>query len=264
MTARAILLLLLPVVALIALTQRRRLFAIIGMGVFSLLLAAVYLLLHAPDVAVTEAAIGAVLVTMIYVLAIRRTGRIVVIADEAPGLLAREGDRLVGVEFDILSRFAHSIGLDLTVQLAPYAEARRLIEEGEGDLRAGGVVSQESMQGSLTQGYLDTCLVCLADPKTPPERPSDLCGSDYEGDFSDVVDAVRHKRPLSVVLDLARFLHLSRGDLSSWRVDRSQETCQYVFHVAPHREDLAELLDAFVARLKASGELERMIQRHLS
>ena len=56
MIARTVLLLLLPIIAAVALTRRRRLACVIGMGLLSLVLAATYLLLHAPDVAVTEAA----------------------------------------------------------------------------------------------------------------------------------------------------------------------------------------------------------------
>ena len=58
MIARTTLLLLLPFVAAFSLTRKRRIVAVIGMGMFSLILAAVYLLLNAPDVAITEAAIG--------------------------------------------------------------------------------------------------------------------------------------------------------------------------------------------------------------
>jgi len=43
-----VLLSLLPVLAAFALSRRRRFTAIVGMGLFSLILSAVYLLLHAP------------------------------------------------------------------------------------------------------------------------------------------------------------------------------------------------------------------------
>ena len=91
MIASWILLALLPVVAGVALTQSRRLSAIIGMGLFSFMLAAAYLLMHAPDVAITEATIGAALVTAIYVLAIRRTGRLIVVADEVEAAVSADG-----------------------------------------------------------------------------------------------------------------------------------------------------------------------------
>ena len=47
--------------------------AVILLGAVSLLVAVVFLLLAAPDVAITEAAIGSALTTLVYVLALRRT-----------------------------------------------------------------------------------------------------------------------------------------------------------------------------------------------
>ena len=54
--------------AVFALTQRQLLWGVIGVGAHSLALAGVYLLLAAPDVALTQAAIGFGLVTFIYLL----------------------------------------------------------------------------------------------------------------------------------------------------------------------------------------------------
>jgi energy-converting hydrogenase B subunit D len=264
MISRTILLLLLPVVAGIALSQARRLFAVIGMGIFSLLLAAVYLLLNAPDVAVTEAAIGAVLVTVIYVLAIRRTGRIVVVADEAPGLLSREGERLVGLEYEILHQFARRIGLDLSVRLTSYKEAEQLLRRGEADLRAGGVVAQPGKTEPATRGFLPTTLVRLSHrepPRSSRSGASDLRSTDYDGDFLEVAESVRRGRPTTGVFDLARFLHLSRRDLSQWHVERETEAREYVFHAAPHREDLVDRLNALLDELSTSGQLQRLIER---
>ena len=47
--------------------------ALLGLGLFSVLLTVHYLLLHAPDVAMTEAALGAGLSTLVFLIAIRKT-----------------------------------------------------------------------------------------------------------------------------------------------------------------------------------------------
>ena len=140
------LLVLLPVVAALTLCQRRRLMAVIGMGVFSLLLSAVYLLAAAPDVAIAEAAIGAALVTVIYVLAIRKTGRLVVMGCEVPGLLGREGKQIVGLEHDILEGFARELGLDLYVQFVPREAIESALLRGEADIAAGGLIEGDCAQ----------------------------------------------------------------------------------------------------------------------
>jgi uncharacterized MnhB-related membrane protein len=55
--------------------QKDLLYAVIATGVISLILSALFFLLQAPDVALTEAAIGVALTTIIFLITIRNTVR---------------------------------------------------------------------------------------------------------------------------------------------------------------------------------------------
>lgn len=61
--------------AIYAIVQKDLLYAVIATGVISLFLSALFLLLQAPDVALTEAAIGVALTTIIFIITIRNTVR---------------------------------------------------------------------------------------------------------------------------------------------------------------------------------------------
>lgn len=61
--------------AIYAIVQKDLLYAVIATGVISLILSALFLLLQAPDVALTEAAIGVALTTIIFIITIRNTVR---------------------------------------------------------------------------------------------------------------------------------------------------------------------------------------------
>ncbi len=61
--------------ALFAIIQKDLLLAIIGSSLVSLVLTVFFYLLHAPDVALTEAAIGVALTGIIFVVTIRKTRR---------------------------------------------------------------------------------------------------------------------------------------------------------------------------------------------
>lgn len=263
MIATYVLLALLPIVAIVALTQSRRLSAIIGMGLFSFLLAAVYLVMHAPDVAITEATIGAALVTAIYVLAIRRTGRLSVVADEVPGLMAREGDRVVGLEYDILQGFARTKGLDLSVRFVPLRRVRWLVAHREADIGAGGIIplSDAAQAFHVTPGYLETGVYAF-DPDALLGSP-DLA-PDYAGYFSELrSDAQDGLLPSTAPsLDLARVLALSRSAPLEG-LDRLEGRHSYAFLVSGDRLDLRQDLARHIAFLRDSGELDRLIERHV-
>jgi len=61
--------------AVYAVVQKDLLYAVIATGVISLVLTALFYLLQAPDVALTEAAIGVALTTIIFIITIRNTVR---------------------------------------------------------------------------------------------------------------------------------------------------------------------------------------------
>lgn len=59
--------------AVLAVTAKKNLTAVISLGVTGAFMALEFVLLHAPDVAIAEAAVGAVLSTAIFVIAVKRT-----------------------------------------------------------------------------------------------------------------------------------------------------------------------------------------------
>ncbi len=61
--------------AVYSIVQQNLLYAVLGTGVVSLILSVFFYMLQAPDVAITEAAIGIALTTIIFVITIRNTTR---------------------------------------------------------------------------------------------------------------------------------------------------------------------------------------------
>lgn len=69
------LLLLMIAAAVYSIHQKDLLYATIATGIISLVLSLLFYMLQAPDVALTEAAIGAALTTIIFLITIRNTVR---------------------------------------------------------------------------------------------------------------------------------------------------------------------------------------------
>lgn len=61
--------------AIISIIVKDILYSVLSLGFLSLLASILFLLMNAPDVAITEAAVGAALTTVIYLFGIRRTER---------------------------------------------------------------------------------------------------------------------------------------------------------------------------------------------
>jgi len=84
----SILALILIAAALYAVMQKDLLYAVIATGIISLVLSVYFFIMQAPDVALTEAAIGIALTTIIFIITIRHTSRR---EDEIP--VTKEPDR---------------------------------------------------------------------------------------------------------------------------------------------------------------------------
>ncbi len=61
--------------AIYAVVQKDLLYAVLSTGIISVVLSVFFYLLQAPDVAITEAAIGIALTTIIFIITIRNTSR---------------------------------------------------------------------------------------------------------------------------------------------------------------------------------------------
>ena len=77
-----VLLVLMIAASVYAVLQKDLLYAVIATGIISLVLSILFYLLQAPDVALTEAAIGVALTTIIFVITIRNTERMEVEKDK--------------------------------------------------------------------------------------------------------------------------------------------------------------------------------------
>lgn len=146
--------LLLLALSLAVLLQNRLLNAVVLLGVFSLISSVVYFLIGAPDVAVTEGAIGVAFVTFIYVLALSDQGKLHVISEEVHPFLYQEKGELRGIEFEILQGFADEIGLELEVEFVSHQELASLIGGRRADVLAGayfpGYLPPEGLSNTLS------------------------------------------------------------------------------------------------------------------
>ncbi|MCI2426311.1 DUF4040 domain-containing protein [Candidatus Acetothermia bacterium] len=276
MTTLQGLLLLLPVIAIFALTRRRPLGAILGMGVFSILLAGVYLLSHAPDVALVEVAVGTAFLTF-YILAVRKKGKLMVVGDETPYLLYRQGEDIVGLEHEILRGFAGELGLDLEILFIPRQQVPKWLVSEDADIGAGGIVptTREKSNLLISDGYLKTRLFHISRRSTN-KRVAGITGSralkeiekkngiaDHYEYFSDLCAGIDEGKITECSVDLARFIALKRQVLTNYNIERDPEDLSYVFAVSPGEKEIYEGLNTYIARLRSSGELESIIERYL-
>lgn len=254
-----------------SLTQKRLLWGVIGVGVHSLVLAGLYLVLAAPDVALTEAAVGFGLVTFVYLLALRRTGKLVVAASPLYPLLYQEGERVTGLEWEILERFARWCHQDLELMWVPRTEIPSLVRSGEAHVGAGGFLTNDEDGLVCTKALVSTRLVRVRVRDGPigavaGEPGAHLVGLDGKlfEDASELTRALAHGEVGEAVIDLLRLQEWTMQNLfSSAETVVLPEEHSFAFVLNPEDKELHASFSEFLAELERRGELSELVRRYL-
>ncbi|MFW6111895.1 MAG: hydrogenase subunit MbhD domain-containing protein [Candidatus Bipolaricaulota bacterium] len=265
------------------LLQDRLLNAVILLGVFSLLSSVVYFIVGAPDVAVTEGAIGVAFVTFIYVLALSDQGKLHVIAEEVPSFLFQEKGELRGIELEILRDFAEEIDLDLEIEFVDHQELTSLIGGRRADMIAGAYFpghlpsdglsdSRSYYQGQLTKIHLSSQeeeeeigVLREIEPKELTElTEEDFASFDstYFNSLDEMVRAYHEGRIDGFVADSGRMSTALYRINSPLREESEIVTIgkvEYGFAVSSDEEELLEQLDDYLLESARSGEIDDLL-----
>lgn len=255
--------------AAVALTRQRLLWGVAVLGVHSLVLAGLHFTLAAPDVALTEAAIGFGLVTFVYLLAIRRTGRIVVAAVPCPPLLYPQGEGAAGLLWELLKRLSAHTHREIELRWFDRAEVPGVLAASEADLAAGDIIPTGAEAGFPQVGTIPTRIVRVQWDDGPRgavrgSREAELLSKGELVPRREILLAALEAGKLGgTVLNLVelRSLYLS-GKLREAEVEPLEET-QFAVLFAPDERELARALADIIAELKAAGEWEELLRRFL-
>ena len=274
--------LLLLVLSVAVLLQQRLLNAVILLGVFSLISSVVYFLAGAPDVAVTEGAIGVAFVTFIYVLALSDQGKLHVVAEEVRPFLFQERGEVKGLEYEILSGFAEEVNLELEVEFVGHPELTSLIGGRRADLIAGayfsGYLDREDLVNTTT--YSRGNLAKIRTPEAGEEEveigllrdfSEELVSGETEeklarfDSMSEMIDAYSRGRIGGFIVDSGRMsagLYRLNSPLREKSEVRTLDEVEYGFAGVAREADLLGQLNDYLRELGHSGRLEEIRTRY--
>ncbi|MBZ4662154.1 MAG: hypothetical protein JG779_1308 [Thermotoga sp.] len=137
-----------------------RLNAVIGRTALSVLAVLLYTLFSSPDVAIAEALLGALLTTLVYLIALKSRDRVKIGFTSVRLLFEKLGEAFMGFEYELLKRFCEKY--DYRSEFVEFSSLEDLLEalnDGKVDVACGGVFSEDK------KGYLETKIFYLEDEK---------------------------------------------------------------------------------------------------
>ena len=280
----------LPVLALVALEIKNLLSAVIVLGGFSLVLSLVFYYLHAPDVAIAEAAIGSGFATVIFLIAIKKRGVLIILTYPHSRFFYYDvKDHPAGFDYDILSLFARKLCIDLEVRcVQDWQELIPQLISGEGDIIGAGMTRLDERMKEIcfSDGYFPTKVVIVTNIKNATLNSlSDLKGKiitsvkdtsylsalqSIEGikidtNFSDpnaLLQAVSESRINAVAVDLPEAVigHIIYPNLKI--VDTITGLQQYGYGVSKNKPELLAKLNSFLKEINEDGTYQQVYKKY--
>jgi len=137
-----------------------RMFSVIGRTAISVLATLLYTVLAAPDVAIAEALLGALLTTLVYLIALKSRDRIKVGFTPVRLLFEKIGEAFTGFEYELVKSFCekYDYGMEF-VEYDSLDDLMKALNDGRIDIGCGGVFREDR------KGYLETKIFYLEDEK---------------------------------------------------------------------------------------------------
>ncbi len=260
-------LIMLPVLALVALEIKNLLSAVIvlgafSLGAFSLVLSLVFYYLHAPDVAIAEAAIGSGFATVIFLIAIKKRGVLVMLTyPHSRFFYYDDKGQPTGFDYDILGK-GDVIGAGMT----RLDERMKEISFSDGYFPIKIVIVTNTKNTTLNSlGDLKSKVVTSVKETSYLSALQSIEGIKIDTNFSDpntLLQAVSEGRINAVAVDLPEALigHIVYPNLKI--IDTITGLQQYGYAVSKNKPELLAELDSFLKEINKDGTYQKVYRKY--
>jgi len=283
-------LIMLVLLALVTLEIKNLLNAVIVLGAFSLVLSLIFYYLHAPDVAIAEAAIGSGFTTIIFLLAIKKRGILIMLTyPHSRFFFYDQEGKPTGLDYDILFLFARTLDVELEVRtMETWRELIPQLLREKGDMIGAGltVIDNHSQKINFSEGYFPTRVVLVTDSANKHiDSIKDLEGkiitagantSGYRAlkmltniqidtQFSNpnkILKAVSEGNILIAAIDLPEAIIGQLLYPNIKIIDHVTELRQYGYGMQKEKKELMKKLDVFLAEIKQNGTYEEIYNKY--
>jgi ABC-type amino acid transport substrate-binding protein len=284
-------LMMLVVLALLALELKNLLSSVIVFGAFSLILSLVLYYLHAPDVAITEAAIGAGFSTVIFIIAIKQRGVLVMLTyPHNRFFFYDQQGNPAGLDYDILSLFARKLDIELKIkEVKNWQDLIPQLVSGKGDVIGAGMTRLEERMEKInfSDGYFPTKVVMVTHTnniklnsitdlkdKTVFSVPhtsylsalKSVDGIEIDNSISDpnrLLEAVAEGRLYAVAVDLNEAM-VGQVTYRNLKIIGSISDIQeYGFGVAKDKKELLAQLNCFLKEIRQDGTYKKLYKKYI-
>ncbi len=222
--------------------QHRLLNAIIAEGIVSSLSAALFFILKAPDIAITQVAIGSGFLTFLFIVSVKIREKIIVVYTEESVFSYLTNGKHYGIAAEILESFAKDEGIEIEYKKMDYEDAVKVIKNGDIDI----LISTEKMDNNIPKIKYDESEEII------------LTKIDDQHEFEEKTTAPSVKKIKTALQDknvgeIKTILHSLisvRNLIKDYKVKKTGKFRDIYFYLNPYNSDLIDYLKKYIVKNK--------------
>ncbi len=228
--------------------QHRLLNAIIAEGIISSLSAALFFLLKAPDIAITQIAIGSGFLTFLFIVSIKIKEKIIVAYCEESTLIYSTNDKHYGIAVEVLENFAEKEGIDIEYKHID-KDTLQLLKDGEIDV----YVTLEKIETKLPKiKYFQTQEVILK------RETGSKSTASYK--ITKLLENLGNPSIKEILTTLPSLIYV-RNKLQNFKIEKSSNTVDIYFYLNPYNSDLIGFMKKYVD--KNSKFIKDLVEKYV-
>lgn len=214
--------------AVIVIVSRTSFQGVIWFGIMGSISSLIMLMAGAPDVAMTQFAVGVALVLIVYIMALRKQRRVRMGYISVPSMIENTPSGLRGLEWDVLQHIDEKEGYHVeAIGFRTKEEGMKAVVNHSIDLLCGALTEDDVSRETKGLPYLETSIFLCEDEK----------------------------------IDFVRLKHKTRG--ATFPEPVFHKKSNYVLVVSRNSEDLIRDLLEGIQDLHESGKIKEIVGRYL-
>lgn len=222
--------------------QHRLLNAIIAEGIVSSLSAALFFILKAPDIAITQVAIGSGFLTFLFIVAVKIREKIIVVYTEESVFSYLANGKHYGIAAEILEFFAQDEGMEIEYKKMDYKDAIKAIKNGDIDI----LISSEKIDSNIPKIKYDESeeIVLIKNDENNYSEEKIMAFS-----IENIKIALQNDN-IKEIKTILHSLISVRNLIKGYKIKRTGKFRNIYFYLNPYNSDLMDYLKKYVIKNK--------------
>jgi ABC-type amino acid transport substrate-binding protein len=198
--------------------------------------AALFFILKAPDIAITQVAIGSGFLTFLFIVAVKIREKIIVVYTEESLFSYIMNGKHYGIAVEIIENFTKNEGMEIEYRKMSYSDAISAIKKGDIDI----LITVKNGDANIPKIKYAEFEELLLKKEYGNKNTEAYSVSNIEKNAQD--------KDIKEIITILPTLIFTRNKIENYKVERIKKFKKIYFHLNPYNSDLIDYMKKYIAK----------------